>query len=54
MRHGFMKKLKKKHEFRTIRAEDWGGVSLSPTPFDTKNKIPNHLQVILLDSKDKS
>ena len=29
-------------------------LSLSPTPFDTKNKMPNHLQVILLDSKDKS
>ena len=35
-------------------SEAWGGVSLSSEPFDSQNKMSNHLQLILLDSKAKS
>ena len=49
-----LQRLKKAGDHTHYMSEEWGGVSLSSEPFDSKNKMSNHLQVILLDSKDKS
>lgn len=48
-----LQRLKKAGDHTHYMSEEWGGVSLSSEPFDSKNKMSNHLQVILLDSKDK-
>ena len=47
-----LQRLQKAGDHTHYMSEEWGGESLSSEAFDTKNTMSNHLQVILLDSKE--